>query len=283
MAQTPRTYRRLWALGRGAAIILLVLFVLAPLLYMVEISITPESEIEGGTTLVPAHVDLSTYVQLWQTVDLGPYIRNSLIISVLTAAVATIVALGAAYVLARFRFRGNTTFRLSLIALQTVPSVMLLLPLFVLYVALQNTLHVTLIGQYPIIILTYLTFALPLATWLMLAYVGGIPQDLEESALVDGAARLGRRVVRQRPHKPRDAHGGRGPASLHRQRGVGGTDLLEPVDRRQPDQQYADRGLVPHFPAVHHGRVDGGCPQRLILAKRGRCAAARPAKPWPRH
>jgi multiple sugar transport system permease protein len=191
MVQTRRTHRRLWALARGAAIILLVLFVLAPLLYMIEISMTPETEIEGGTTLVPAHVDLSTYAQLWQTVDLGLYIRNSLIISVLTAAVATIVALGAAYVLARFRFRGNTTFRLGLIALQTVPGVMLLLPLFVLYVALQDTLNVTLIGRYPIIILTYLTFALPLATWLMLAYVGGIPQDLEESALVDGATRLG--------------------------------------------------------------------------------------------
>lgn len=183
--------RRWQAAGRGALILLLVLFVLVPLLYMMLISVTPESQIEGAGSLIPATPDFSTYTQLWQTVDLGSYIRNSLIISISTAAIATILALGAAYVLARFAFRGNAAFRLSLITLQTVPSVMLLLPLFVVYVALQNTLNITLIGHLPLIILTYMTFALPFATWLMLSYVSGIPHEMEESALVDGATRFG--------------------------------------------------------------------------------------------
>lgn len=191
MSVGGRGRRRLSALGRGVALLALVLFVLVPLLYMILISVTPESQIEGGTSPIPSVFDLSSYSQLWQTVDLGLYIRNSLIISVSTAAIATILALGAAYVLARFSFRGNTAFRLSLITLQTVPGVMLLLPLFVVYVAAQNTLHVTLVGQFPIVILTYMTFALPFAIWLMLSYVGGIPREMEESALVDGATRMG--------------------------------------------------------------------------------------------
>lgn len=182
---------RLLVAVRVIVLLLLVLFVLAPVLYMILISLTPESQIEGGASLIPSAFDPSTYSQLWQTVDLATYIRNSLIISVCTAAIATILALGAAYVLARFAFRGNGIFRISLIALQAVPSIMLLLPLFVVYVAIQDTLRVSLIGHYPIVILTYMTFALPFATWLMLSYVSGIPAEMEESALVDGASRMG--------------------------------------------------------------------------------------------
>jgi multiple sugar transport system permease protein len=180
-----------WTVVRVLLRLFFVVFVLAPILYMILVSLTPESQIEGGASLIPASLDFSTYSQLWQTVDLADYIRNSLIISVSTAAIATILALGAAYVLARFAFRGNTLLRLALIGLQAVPSIMLLLPLFVVYVAIQDTLNVTLIGHYPIVILTYMTFALPFATWLMLSYVNGIPVEMEESALVDGASRLG--------------------------------------------------------------------------------------------
>jgi len=183
--------RSLASVGRGILVLTLLVFVLAPVAYMVLVSFTPESEIEGGASLLPSHLDPSIYAQIWQTVDLSSYLRNSLIISVSTAAIATMLATGAAYVLARFSFRGNMFFRLSLITLQAVPSIMLLLPLFVIYVALQNTLNVTLIGHFPLIILTYMTFALPFATWLMLSYISGIPNEVEESALVDGASRFG--------------------------------------------------------------------------------------------
>lgn len=178
-------------LGRAALIALLVLFVLIPLVYMILVSLTPEAQIEGAGSIIPQPIDFSAYSDMWQTVDLGTYIRNSVIISVSTAGLATLLALGAAYVLARFRFWGNTTIRLSLITLQTVPGVMLLLPLYIIYVALQNVLNITLVGHFPIVILTYMTFALPFAIWLMLSYVGGIPREMEESALVDGATHLG--------------------------------------------------------------------------------------------
>lgn len=168
-----------------------ILFILVPLLYMILISLSRESDIEGGASIIPKVLDASNYSQMWQTVDLALYIRNSLIISVSTAAIATILATGAAYVLARFRFRGNGMLRMSLITLQTVPSIMLLLPLFILYITLQNILHVILVGRFPTIILTYMTFALPFAIWLMLSYMAGIALELEEAALIDGASRIG--------------------------------------------------------------------------------------------
>jgi multiple sugar transport system permease protein len=67
---------------------------------------------------------------------------------------------------------------------------MLLLPLFVLFASVQAALHFRLVGTYEAVIITYLTFALPFATWLMVSYLGSIPVDLEEAALVDGATRL---------------------------------------------------------------------------------------------
>jgi multiple sugar transport system permease protein len=67
---------------------------------------------------------------------------------------------------------------------------MLLLPIFVLFSSIQALLHLQLVGTYPAVIITDLTFALPFATWLMVSYLGSIPVDLEEAALVDGATRL---------------------------------------------------------------------------------------------
>ncbi|GER86085.1 hypothetical protein KDW_02470 [Dictyobacter vulcani] len=67
---------------------------------------------------------------------------------------------------------------------------MLLLPLFVLFASTQAVLRFKLVGTYPAVIVTYLTFALPFATWLMVSYLGSIPIELEEAALVDGATRL---------------------------------------------------------------------------------------------
>jgi len=67
---------------------------------------------------------------------------------------------------------------------------MLLLPLFVLFASIQAALHFRLVGTYEAVIITYLTFALPFATWLMVSYLGSIPVDLEEAALCDGTTRV---------------------------------------------------------------------------------------------
>src|SRR5207248_1278247 len=68
--------------------------------------------------------------------------------------------------------------------------VMLLLRLFVFCGSAPTVLHFRLVGAYPAVIIPYLTFALPFATWLMVSYLGSIPLELEEAALVDGATRL---------------------------------------------------------------------------------------------
>ncbi len=169
--------------------IVLVIFVLVPIVYTLLLSVTPDSEIGSGD-LIPTQWAFGNYIQMWTTVSLAQGIFNSLVISGIASAIAVILAVGAAYIITRFRFRLRLPYLYALIGLQTVPSVMLLLPLFVLFASIQAALHFRLVGTYQAVIITYLTFALPFATWLMVSYLGSIPLDLEEAALVDGATRL---------------------------------------------------------------------------------------------
>ena len=174
---------------RIVATIVLAVFALIPIIYTLLLSVTPDSEV-GGDNLLPSHWAFDNYVQMWTTVNLAGGLLNSLIISGIASMIAVILAVGAGYVITRFKFHGRQPYLYSLIGLQTVPGVMLLLPLFVLFASLQALLHVRLVGTYQAVIITSLPFALPFATWLMVYYLGSIPVDLEEAALVDGATRL---------------------------------------------------------------------------------------------
>ena len=167
-----------------------VVVILTPIAYMLLLSVTPDSEAGSGGSLIPSRWAFGNYLEMWSTVDLKNGLINSLIISGAASLVAVVFAVGAAYVLSRFNFRGRFPYLYSLIALQSVPQVMLLLPLFVLFFSVQTVLPFRLVGTYQGPILTYLTFALPLATWLMVSYLASIPVELEEAALVDGATRF---------------------------------------------------------------------------------------------
>jgi ABC-type glycerol-3-phosphate transport system permease component len=166
-----------------------VLLITLPIAFMLLLSVTPDPEITSGT-LIPSRWAFDNYVKMWSTVHLGRGLFNSLFICGMASAIAVLFAVGAAYVLSRFDFRGRFPYLYSLIALQSVPHVMLLLPLFVLFSSIQTTIPIRLIGTYQGPVITYLTFALPLATWLMVSYLSSIPVELEEAALVDGATRF---------------------------------------------------------------------------------------------
>lgn len=174
---------------RIAVTAILAVLILIPIVYMVLLSVTPDAQV-GGEQLIPTHWAFDNYINMWSTVNLLQGLQNSLIISGVASIIAVILAVAAAYVITRFAFRGRSLYLYSLIGFQTIPSVMLLLPLFVLFVSLQTFLQIQLVGTYTAVIITYLTFALPFAIWLMVSYLGSIPVELEEAALVDGATRL---------------------------------------------------------------------------------------------
>jgi multiple sugar transport system permease protein len=176
------------AAGRYLLALAYVLFVLLPVVYMALVSL--QDAVTAGDVVVPRQLHWQTFVEMWQTVDLGTYLRNSLLIAVLTGVFASILALGAGYVVARFRFRFRNAFRVALLATNTVPGVLLLLPLFVVYVIVQQALSVHIVGSYFGVVLTYMTFALPFSIWMLSVYIANLPGEIEEQALVDGATRF---------------------------------------------------------------------------------------------
>jgi ABC-type glycerol-3-phosphate transport system permease component len=110
---------------------------------------------------------------------------NSLLVAGTTTALC--VALGAlcAYALARLRFRGRNAVIAAILAIGVFPQISIVSPLYLVLRTLG------LIDTYPGLVLPYLTFALPLAVWLLVGHFEKLPRGLEEAALLDGATRLG--------------------------------------------------------------------------------------------
>src|SRR6476619_2949364 len=176
-------------------IVILMLWLL-PVLYMLIISISPDLDAAAGK-LWPSSFVFTNYIDIWSTVPLARGLMNSFIAAGAAGLIATVFGLGAAYCLTRFTFRGRGPFLNSLVGLQSVPGVMIILPLFVMFSSVGSTIGVQLIGTRPALIVTYLTFAIPFATWLLVTYLRQIPISFDEAALIAGCSRFGalRRII----------------------------------------------------------------------------------------
>jgi len=113
--------------------------------------------------------------------DFTAALRNSVIITGVTTVLALLVGSFAAYALARLRFPGKFWLLAVILSISTFPAIAIAAPIFKLWTDIG--LYDTYIG----LILPYLTFALPLAIYILASFFREIPKELEEAALVDGA------------------------------------------------------------------------------------------------
>ena len=165
----------------------LSVYVLLPIGNMILASIKPLEEIQvTGANFLPSRYDLGTYVRMWKTVPLLGYIKNSFIIIGIATMLSVLISIFAGYVLQRFVFPGKKSFGNYLITAQMLPNFLLLLPIYLLFVAVRKYLGFPLVGTYQGVILTYMTFALPFSIWMMRGFFETIPRELEEAAYIDG-------------------------------------------------------------------------------------------------
>jgi multiple sugar transport system permease protein len=169
----------------------LSLVVVIPLYVVLTTSIKPLADVQGLFTWIPSRVTLEPYVQIWQTVPLASYFKNSLIVTISATILSVAMAVLAAYALARLRFRGQRSFSLVVLSTQMFPGILFLLPLFLIFVQIQRTVGVQLTGSYLGLIITYMTFSLPFSIWMLTGYFASIPKELEEASMIDGTGRLG--------------------------------------------------------------------------------------------
>jgi ABC-type glycerol-3-phosphate transport system permease component len=154
-----------------------------PILVTVLTSLKAPTEVHlSPPTWLPAEPRFENYLLMFEALDLGRALRNSVIVALGSAALVTFAAVPAGYALARFEFRGRRVFLLAILAGLTFSPVVIIVSLY------QILNSFDLIDNYIGLILPNAAFALPFSIWLALAYIRSIPVDLDDAARVDGAS-----------------------------------------------------------------------------------------------
>src|ERR687890_1431867 len=174
-ATQPKTPWWLWI-----CVAAIVIFCLFPFYWRVNISLKTGADLTNGSAY-PPNPTLRNYQSIFQNGDFTRALLNSAVVSVVTTVAALTVGSFCAYALARLRFKGKFPILALVLSITTFPAIAIAAPLFRLWsdVGIFNTW----IG----LIIPNLTFALPLAIYILVSFFKEIPKDLEEAALVDGA------------------------------------------------------------------------------------------------
>lgn len=129
-------------------------------------------------------ITLENYVYLFQETAFSEWVKNTLIVSVVSTLLSLGCSIFAGYALARLRFPGSNFLGVGIFLAYLVPPTLLFLPLA------QVIYKLNLYNTYWSLILTYPTQLIPFAAWLLMGYFRTIPREIEESAMADGCSRL---------------------------------------------------------------------------------------------
>ncbi len=179
-----------WGVTGWVFLILLVLYAILPMVWMLITSVKSQfAAIQYPPEWIPGNPTLEQYRRLLSpSNEVGAqflrYMLNSIYVSTLTTVFGVAVAVPAAYAFSRFKFPGRNALFFSVLFRNMFPAVVFLMPLFIMmrWMGLVNT-HASLV-------ITYLTFGLPLSIWLLKGFYDNIPVELEQAARIDGCTRF---------------------------------------------------------------------------------------------
>ncbi|EMA46577.1 carbohydrate ABC transporter permease [Halobiforma nitratireducens] len=205
---TPAAKDGLFDLLSRAVLGCLLLFALFPIYWMVLTSFRTRTEITAADPQllpfaleeIPAIVrdpallleilHYENYITMWGRFPVLDYFINSLIIATTTTAFALVVGCLGGYAFSKYGFPGKGAVGGALLATQMIPGILILLPMYLLFLWVQTTLEIPMIDTYHGIIFVYTTFTVPVAIWMLRGFFDTIPDSVEEAARVDGCSRL---------------------------------------------------------------------------------------------
>ena len=177
--------RALQGIGNGV-LLLMVLWTAIPFYWMIATSLKHDKEIYGyEATLIPEKPTLANYATVFRETPYMLYLRNSVVVAVGSTVLSMIIAVLAAYGIARLDFPGRALLARGLVFTYLVPTSLLFIPMFAMMSAFRLT--DSLYG----LTIAYLGFDVPFCTWLLMGYFRSVPVELEEAARVDGCNRIG--------------------------------------------------------------------------------------------
>jgi N,N'-diacetylchitobiose transport system permease protein len=172
------------ALTNGLGLLAMIVFAF-PVYWMVNTAFKGPDEIQTYTPVFIPTPTLDNFAKAISQPHFMDFLRNSVLVTGATVSLAIVVGFLAAATVARIRFRGRAGFLLLVAIAQMAPFEALLIPF---YLVIRD---VGLYNKLPSLVLIYFIFTLPFTIWSLRGFVAGIPVDLEEAAMVDGASRFG--------------------------------------------------------------------------------------------
>jgi multiple sugar transport system permease protein len=191
MKNFPKLLRKLFSFLLTLPVFFFIFF---PILWLFTASLSTQAELYAiPIHWIPQHPTLQNYLDIifpsLATSSVPRTFAVALLNSFKIASAVTVISIVigslAAYALVRIPFRLNRTIQLGIIATRMIPEVSLILPLFIIASSLA------LINKPIVLIVTYMSFALPYAIWMMAAFFQTVPLELEDAARMDGCTRLG--------------------------------------------------------------------------------------------
>jgi multiple sugar transport system permease protein len=178
-----RRKQRNWAWLQWIAVAAILLFCLFPFYWLVNTSLKTGAQLSDAK-LFPSNPTLNNYKSIFQDSNFTLALRNSAIVALSTTILALVIGSFCAYAIARLHFKHKFALLALILSITTFPGIAIAAPLFKLWtdIGIYNTI--------PGLVIPYLTFALPLAIYILVSFFREIPKDLEEAALVDGATRF---------------------------------------------------------------------------------------------
>ncbi|CAN7184380.1 MULTISPECIES: carbohydrate ABC transporter permease [Rhizobium/Agrobacterium group] len=179
------TSRIFLTLAHRLAILAYIAFALFPLFWLLKVSVTPNDLLYSeGVRMWPSRATWDHYRFVIENSAFPTFFKNSVIVAGSTALAVTVLSSLSGYALSRFRFKGKYWIIALMLITQMFPLVMLVAPIFKMLSPLGLTNSLT--G----LVIVYTAFNVPFATFLMQSFFDGIPKDLEEAAMIDGASRF---------------------------------------------------------------------------------------------
>jgi N-acetylglucosamine transport system permease protein len=153
------------------------IFVIA---WVIGTSFKTNMEVFKNVWALPSTFNFINYIKAWTTVKLGSYFINSLVVVGISVLVILVLSAPVSYILSRIKFKGSNLITLTYTAGIGIPLPLLFIPLFMIMTRIK------LINSLPGLIIIYIAISLPFTVYLLTGFFGSLPNELEESAIIDG-------------------------------------------------------------------------------------------------
>lgn len=180
-----RALKRMGNVGRSIGILLLVIFAGFPVYWMVNTSLSTESELyRDGQSLLPQFGNVSNLGALLDGVPILNWLGNSFVIATGTTVLSLALAICAGYALSRYKFHGKGIAGFLFFSTQMLPEALIIVPLYAMFAAFG------LLNNQGGLILADVAFVMPVAIFILKGAIDKVPHDIEEAARIDGCSRV---------------------------------------------------------------------------------------------